>query len=901
MQNESHWSIVESSSTTFFDDFTENDVPEAKPTGSYAISTMDLQENPIHFSFLAAFLSFITPHELPVELFRDVFQAKVSVVDLILEALKVESGFICMMGLFIIIAVIPLSILVAWTCGGKSQISTCDSQQSSENTTTASSMASESPSHDRSQQLMTIDEKLSDDLDCRKKILVCLLQVLLPVLLICIVTMFITNEMVAATIEKSPSLVRVALRDVETFIKDSFRQINIYVNTALVNTTKSVQSDLDHIDHLLGEPIRRDIAQASGIEVAFEALLNLCALNLELLRRVHLLQKSVSRAIVVSADASARVEDLQFQLSVLQQQCLSRDRPLCDTLRLRGFDESGLLRTLYGMQRDPALLKMMSLGEVEMDSRWQNLSHEVAKARANFFGYPLKLLEETEAVRDVVLKELVRVKDAGRWFRRDFGLLVRNLVDEIDHLWSRIVPGFDEIQIAGRLLWIFGLCCSLVALLVTLMIYSALSCSWCQAEDKASITLLGGTTLISLCSFSLSLFGVMIMLLGGHGEVFLCRPLRDSPNYVLLGNLFDKPGLLLSSQSQVGIIDDVLARASHGKNITITTSVADIIEECGRNATTYATFQLENLLGVSQVFSLESYPSVTEAMAKIVANEGDFLTLTTSLGQILHVIMSESHVNLTRYRMQISQATPARDLTTFIDQMQRVSLQIRDVATSSRMTTLGSRTKRLEVSVMEFVEQLRTEILYHLTALELQKDPWEKQLNVSMSLLLRAQQVLTEESAVICLNHTEEYQRRILNYFNGARDNIVTALIETVAPCSPLHDIFKAIRLLLCSHLMDPLNGLWFAVFCCLVLWAIVTPLNLTLAQIFRRLQKVRKLRHTNSHHAPSDIQIISEQSNWGASTRLDNMELDRTHELPSSGQHYIVFSDDERSVEILI
>ncbi|XP_059607998.1 prominin-1-A [Phlebotomus argentipes] len=899
MHNESGWSIVESPSTAFFDDFGENITPEAKPTGSYVISTLDVHEGALHFTFLATFLSYITPHELPLvscvaELLRDVLRSRVSLPHLILEALKVESGFICLVGLFFLVALIPLTVLLTWSCAGKSSVSQCESRPGSEDITTASSLAGSS---------MVIDESLEDTLNCRRRVLAVVLQFILVALLASIITMFVTNEQVASTVENAPSLVRISLQDTEMFIKESFRQITFSAHSALFNITESVQSDLTNVDSLLGEPIRQDLAQVSGIELAFEALLNLCSLNLELLRKVHLLQKSVSRAIVVSADASARIEDLQFQLSVLQQQCLSRDRPLCETLRLRGFDESGLLRTLHGLQRDPALLRMMSLGEVEVDSRWQNLSHEVAAARANFFGYPLQMLEDSEEARERVKRELVRFRDADSWFRRDCGILARNLMDEVDHLWGRIVPGFDEMQIGGRLLWIFGICCSIVALLITLLICSSLSCSCCEADDKASVTLLGGTALMSICSFSLSLFGVMVMLLGGHGEVFICRPLTDSPHYHVLQKLLDKPGLLLATEPQVGVIDALLNRASN-RNATVTTTLADVLEDCSQNASTYATFQLENFLRATQLASLEAYPTFTDAVSEVVASEGEFTTLTTSLGQILHIIINESHVNLTRYRMQLSQATPERDLTTFIDQMQRVSLQIRDVATSSRMTTLGSRARRLEVSVMQFLEQLRAELLYHLTALELQKDPWERQVNLSLRLLQSAQEIMSDEATEICKNHTEAYQRRLRNHVNIAREHLLDSLSGQEASCSPLFAIFAANRALFCRHLMDPLNGLWFATFCCLLLWAIASPLSLSLAKISRRLRKVRTLRHTNSHQygAPADIQVISEQSNWGAATRRDDMDIDRSnwiHEL--SIGHFIIFPADDRSAEILI
>lgn len=70
------------------------------------------------------------------------------------------------------------------------------------------------------------------------------------------------------------------------------------------------------------------------------------AANTELINRVLLLQETVGRALKISQEASARMEELQIQLSVLQRQCTFRDRPLCDTLRIRSFEENGIIDAL---------------------------------------------------------------------------------------------------------------------------------------------------------------------------------------------------------------------------------------------------------------------------------------------------------------------------------------------------------------------------------------------------------------------------------------------------------------------------------------------------------------------------------------------------------------------------
>lgn len=52
------------------------------------------------------------------------------------------------------------------------------------------------------------------------------------------------------------------------------------------------------------------------------------------------------RSLQLSADAAIKVDEIHTQLSVLQSQCNYRDRPLCDTLKIKSFEEMGIIRKL---------------------------------------------------------------------------------------------------------------------------------------------------------------------------------------------------------------------------------------------------------------------------------------------------------------------------------------------------------------------------------------------------------------------------------------------------------------------------------------------------------------------------------------------------------------------------
>lgn len=55
---------------------------------------------------------------------------------------------------------------------------------------------------------------------------------------------------------------------------------------------------------------------------------------------------SIVKAMLVCQDASQKIDDLQVQLTILQRQCPGRDRPLCDTLRLKGFADNRIMENL---------------------------------------------------------------------------------------------------------------------------------------------------------------------------------------------------------------------------------------------------------------------------------------------------------------------------------------------------------------------------------------------------------------------------------------------------------------------------------------------------------------------------------------------------------------------------
>lgn len=247
----------------------------------------------------------------------------------------------------------------------------------------------------------------------------------------------------------------------------------------------------------------------------------------------------------ISKRASARLEELQIQLSVLQRQCPSKDRALCDTLRMKSFEETSIINVIKQLQTDSNLMKMLSLGHVLVDNTWRNLSTELIAVRVTFRNYPIRLSYETTSVRSDILAELAVMQSETNASTQNFLFVIETMIESLRGSGTVINAFLAKLHEAGNLMWGLGLSVSLLVLLIVLLLLSALTCGcFPDAEKYTSITLIVAAILISFTSIGLVFFTIFTMLLGGHAEVFICRPLFDYPNYFVLERMMNRQGLI---------------------------------------------------------------------------------------------------------------------------------------------------------------------------------------------------------------------------------------------------------------------------------------------------------------------------------------------------------------------
>lgn len=426
--------------------------------------------------------------------------------------------------------------------------------------------------------------------------------------------------------------------------------------------------------------------------------------NLDLVQRLNTIYKTLGQALQISGDAASRMEELQIQLSFIQGQCIAPDRALCETLRLKNFDEFEIMNSLIRLQKDQQLVRMYewSTGRDPLDryrerhatNEWYNLTVLLNESRQRFRSIPAQAKLHVELQRGALQQDLRQLHDISNTIIRELGFYARRAIYKIDKVWQRLVPYFEEINEVAEVIWLMGLCVTVVCVFGIVVFYSGLSMGCCcNAPQNAGVVLIAACVLLSLISAALAVFTTLAMLLGGHGEIFLCGPLYDAPNYYILRRLFDKPGLVFKAESEHGLFHDLLMVPGRGEesehhsrmNGTATTTATledvtleQVLNECqNRRRSTFAVFQLDRIVNVSDLYANECNARITEHIGAVTLDWASFTgNITTPLQSALERIRLESRVNLTGYRINLSEPTPARELATFTEHLQRVSIQV---------------------------------------------------------------------------------------------------------------------------------------------------------------------------------------------------------------------------------
>lgn len=206
------------------------------------------------------------------------------------------------------------------------------------------------------------------------------------------------------------------------------------------------------------------------------------------------------------------------------------------------------------------------------------------------------------------------MKDATLASTNALSFSIRAIIDRIDKTWTNTLPAIDEIDDVSQFLYSLTMTTAVIVFIVTLLLFGGLGYGCARSENRARQTFIIAATTISLGCIGLGMFTTFVMLLGGHGEVFLCRPLFESPNFSVLTKLIDHPGLVYGNGTKNGIIADILQPAAPLNATIFNATLSDALKKCENNQSSFSVFGVEALMNLTDTTELKQYPLLESAI-----------------------------------------------------------------------------------------------------------------------------------------------------------------------------------------------------------------------------------------------------------------------------------------------
>ncbi|XP_047352347.1 prominin-1-A isoform X1 [Vespa velutina] len=667
---------------------------------------------------------------------------------------------------------------------------------------------------------------------CRHpEVLAFLLAAFVFVLGSCMVTMMVSNEAARTGIEKLPMVVETALQDLDNYHQDTTTQLRKCLTRSLDVANEAILADLDNVEELLGKPVQAELSVETGLDVALDALMDLANASQELSSRAESLLKEGERARDLGTQLNRETDVIRRDLESAVKACSVQDRPLCSVI-----DPSGLRLTLRMEQllRDDRILRLRG-------SSRENLTEVGRQARGEYLYVPHYIARSTLDARNQIRREISGAR--ARIFQK-----TRNMEASSTELSKQLksarsiadyaipyVIAFEQIR------WLVGLGTFLCILPVWLLLLGALRCHCGSSEGKVRPTLLCTVFTSSFISIALWAIFVAGLALSGHMEMLLCRPLYD-PEYRTLEAVLE-------------------TRTFLGRRLSV--SLKDMFEKCEKNEAAYPAFRLDRTMQLEQLTEHWMWTGLSRAKSKLKVDLKGLKILTPGLQQRLQNLLYACGPNLTEHRIMIQGPILSKDLNALSDQLDSIARQLSDRSVARDLQIIGSNMRDLTSRRVKPLMKLQDNLVYQIAILELQLLPLLRQVNQSISHLKTIQYYIDNQGDKIAQLKGKAFTNRLNNYLDQWRTHVISEMNNGVSKCQPLWEILKGMRLLLCNHILGPLDGFWFATLISALIMIVSTPIAHILSLVYRRPSFSKKDTSLLSMRSESPETVVIDRETW--------------------------------------
>ncbi|XP_072932627.1 prominin-1-A [Epargyreus clarus] len=804
-------------------------------TQTYLIPKFKLEEGFHPFGFMSEFFYLIYPFDFPVGLIKDIVWGEFTFPYSFLQSIKMESTFLAFVIIFTCIALVIPSYLFILLILSLMSRARCNDDVL------------------ESGALFPQTEETS----CSDRVLTIVTFFVVILCCLFISGMVLSNEQSRLAASDGRNVVSCACTDIGAWLTAAARELHQSLVPPIDLVVYAYRNDLDNVESLLGEPIQEAIASESGIDLVFDSLADIITETEDISNKISSLRDISTKSSLMVAVASDKVKELAQQIDSHKKQCTAKDAPLCDTLNTNSLDLHMKFDTI--LQHEPQLLELRFLGV-------ENLTMAISAAKKEFKMLPSAVTTQTSSIRDDIMRDIEVRRQSVHSSSKIFNDIVRHLTAGLHVLARQLEAGLDRLQKYEFWRWLFILACNVAFGFVMLLILAGMLCGCGNTKIHAKRTL--QVSSVWLCAISLILWSVIcaIFLIAGHAEVYVCHALWDTPEYKTLSALLDKPSPLLTNDE--GIFDSIFREL---ENVTIEVSVKDILRDCERNRPAYNVFQLDRLIDMNKETSYFEWGELQADLGRLATSidVGLLKTISVAFSKLLNDMLVVTNVDLAKYRMEYNAPVVGKDLPSLVDQLENIAAQVTDLNTAGRLETLATRTKRLHLTNIKPLEQLRADLVFKLTELELQLMPFRKKLNISLSHIHTAQYYIDNQGDIIAQKKVSTYVSRLVSHAAGWRTHVLSSTGKHAARCRPLYAVYAAMRSLLCTKYVASLHGWWVCGLLLGIFWcSTLTPLCVKLWRSYGR--KIRSqdsltLTHLCSGQDGTPTTALCENSTWNS------------------------------------
>ncbi|XP_022246922.1 prominin-1-like isoform X2 [Limulus polyphemus] len=670
-------------------------------------------------------------------------------------------------------------------------------------------------------------QSVSESTGLWRQLLTIMLGLVIVLMLIAIICMFATNNRLKGSLNETEDNIIAGLNDVDNFMNTTYEQIRYLTVDCLDVTFSEILNDMDDIKTQVGDPVVKSLMRIISIE--------------ELIKKSEDIDSGIQNITEKLEEVVNEIDDIRLNYSKLEKEVQNIQKNLedikegckenCDSIDL----ENLVINPNSSLQKfdlNGKLNEYEELRDFKVANKTILLKEEILDFPTNIQN---KTFPITEDVKNQIMSFNAKIRD-GKYRK------------ELDSIWSEVLKqtnvGRRTVQETMDLIepyegyrWWGGFTvCVIVALLEGALIVGLCLGIFGYKKDRhpthRTVISHSGGLLLIISVYLMFLFSGFLMLLvmplflvGSHGQIYVCLPLYQEDLVFL-----DK------------IMDVIRNETSETNKLIENLQPSQVLLHCKDNKTAFKALNLDEVLDISDVVNYEKHiglENIEERLKEIIQELEISYDFSDIPGSTLNIV----------------------DLPMLKETLSQNVLTIDD-ATLNEWRAIQTQDNKLEEVIKE-IERLnrRDELLKHVEIFENESVHLQETIN-EMNELMKKQKVNLNNSLINSVEkETRRFIRKLLDKGSQYVNSTLTAVNFSVGKCGVIWNIFDAVRIVLCKHYLEPVNGFWFGLGWCLAFFIPAIIISTKLSKHFLRMSKIAKYEGgTERENEPYAVELVEDE-----------------------------------------